>query len=176
VNKVFWFWFVTLSVPGWAAVSTANEYELKAAFLYNLGNFITWPPAVFKTSQDPFYICVMGENPFKEKLTVITAGQFILEHPLTTLHLQKIEETQPCQILFISDSEPLRLQSMLTWLHLKPILTVSDIQGFAQRGGMIEFFRYQDKIRLAVNPLAINQAKLKVNAHLLRISKIVYSQ
>lgn len=47
-----------LAVPGLSHIkSTPEEYELKAAFLYNFAKFITWPDSSFSNSDDFFYYC-----------------------------------------------------------------------------------------------------------------------
>jgi len=159
-----------LNYPSYA-ISNAKEYEIKAAFLYNLGSFITWPENVFSGTNSSFQICVLGQDPFKEKLEIIAENHPILGHPVKIQRFQQIEETEGCHVLFVSDSEQLRLIAIFEWLKEKPVLTVSDIPGFTRQGGMIEFYPHRDKIRLALAPQeAINEVGLKPSAHLLRIS------
>jgi len=150
-----------------APVLTAKDYEIKAVYLYNLGSFITWPKTAFK--DESFKICILGQDPFKQRLEAIAQGHKITGYPVTIKHLTTVEEASGCQMLFISESEQLQLPTIFEWLQGKPILTVSDIPNFITRGGMLQFFPRQNKIRLALTSEIISGVGLKVSAHLLRI-------
>src|SRR4028119_890287 len=41
-----------------------SEYQVKAAFLYNFGRFVSWPSGSFAQSNSPFIIGVVGQDPF----------------------------------------------------------------------------------------------------------------
>ena len=45
-----------------------DEYQVKAAFLYNFAKFVEWPPGTFANSNDPIGICIVGQNPFGSTL------------------------------------------------------------------------------------------------------------
>ena len=49
---------------------SADEYQVKAAFLYNLAKFVEWPPESFKTSTDPMTVCILGSSPITDALEV----------------------------------------------------------------------------------------------------------
>ena len=44
--------------------NVSRENQLKAAFLYNFSQFVTWPDDAFSNSSSPIAIGVLGENPF----------------------------------------------------------------------------------------------------------------
>ena len=54
--------------PGRAEAPPADEYRVKAAFVFNFTKFVEWPSGVFKTPVDPISICVFGNNPFGSAL------------------------------------------------------------------------------------------------------------
>ena len=45
-----------------------DEYQVKAAFLYNFAKFVEWPPGTFANATDPIGICIVGQNPFGSML------------------------------------------------------------------------------------------------------------
>src|ERR1700681_3665474 len=47
-----------------ARAQTSNEYQVKAAFLYNFAKFVDWPAEAFGSSGAPFVIGVVGDDPF----------------------------------------------------------------------------------------------------------------
>jgi len=156
--------------------AAVEEYQLKAVFLYNLTKgFITWPKTLFADSKLPFYICILGLDPFGEVIEDTIKGQTTLEN--RSLNIERITQNltnlPDCHILFISKSEQTRLPKIFNLTSPYPILTVSDIENFAQRGGMVEFFTFQNKVRLVINSCALEKVGLKANANLLRLAKLI---
>jgi hypothetical protein len=172
-KKTVSFFVVWLCSLNALALDAAKEYEIKAAFLFNLGAFVTWPARSFDNADSPFHICVLGNDPFGERLDVITAGQKISAHPVKILRVSDTVQAQSCEILFISDSEQLRVQAIFDNLQGRPVLTVGDMDNFVIRGGMVQFYPRNNKIRLMLDPETFSEAGLKPSAHLMRISKRV---
>ena len=50
---------------------------------------------------------------------------------------------------------------------------MGETEGFAQRGGVINFTKVGDKIRFEINPEAAKRAQLKISSRLLRIATLV---
>jgi hypothetical protein len=160
------------AMPVYAALSNITEYEIKAAFLFNLAGFITWPENHFD-GDHAFHLCVLGHDPFGLVLDTLIAGQSINGYPLAIHRLRKIQNSKSCHILFISTSEKARLANTLAYLDKQAVLTVSDIPDFSRRGGMIEFFVQHNKVRLAINLDNLQASPLKASAQLLQVSEIV---
>jgi hypothetical protein len=76
-------------------------------------------------------------------------------------------------VLFISGSEQDRMRQILDALRGSSILTVSEVKGFAQNGGMINFYIQQDKVRFEINPDAAERGRLNLSSQLLRLARIV---
>ena len=45
-----------------------DEYQVKAAFLYNFAKFVEWPQEAFQNQSEPLVVCVLGDNPFGRTL------------------------------------------------------------------------------------------------------------
>ena len=94
----------------------------------------------------------------------------------TTLLVKKFlstEDLHPCHILFISASEKKRLFSILAALKEASILTVADMEHFAELGGMIQFVVEDGRVRFAINVGATSAARLKVSSKLLSLAQSV---
>lgn len=155
------------------ALDAAKEYEIKSAFLYNLGSFVSWSNTVFVSRKEAtFRICVFGTDPFGERLDVILEGQKITGRAIELHRLKETSRIKQCEILFISQSEQPRLQETLNLLKNEPILTVSDIENFVAQGGMIQFILRENKIRLLINPETLQESALKPSAQLMKIAQI----
>ena len=75
-----------------------------------------------------------------------------------------------CHIVFISQSESGRIGDVLATLRGHPILTVSDIDNFAESGGMIGFVVNDNKVKVVVNTKSVVSAAMRVDAQLLEIA------
>ena len=172
------FWLVLfLLLPGGGtnlfAQATSKEYQIKAAFLFNFMQFVEWPPTVFKNADDPFRIGVLGQDPFNAALEDTVQGETISNHKIIVEHAMQVDDLKNCQLIFISKSEKKHVAEILSALDDKPVLTVSEIEGFAERGGGINFYLEGNKVRFEVNPDAARHDGLKVSSQLLSLGKII---
>ena len=74
---------------------------------------------------------------------------------------------------FVSSSEADHIADVLRRVADKPVLTVSDIDGFAARGGILNFVLRDKKIRFVINVQAADRAGLKLSSRLLKLAEIV---
>lgn len=158
-----------------ASVSFAfalDEYAVMAAYTHNFAKFTRWPADSFPTPDAPLNLCVLGEDTFGMALDQME-GRSIGEHPLKIRRYPRVAVVTDCHILFISRSEEWRLEVILKDLESLPILTVSDIPEFYQRGGMITLDVINQRVRFSVNPQAVAQARLKLSSKLLELAQII---
>ncbi len=144
-----------------------SEYQVKAAYLYNFGKYVEWPAAA---QNDSFPICVIGQDPFGPMLEAATAGGAIDGKLVVTRRISKMDGITGCRILFISGSEESRLREILDAVDSAAILTVSDIAGFCQRGGMIQFVFSANKVRFEVDLRPAGEAGLSLSSELLKVA------
>jgi len=159
-------------LPLSAEAPTPREYKVKSAFLYNFVHFVDWPASAFTSAQSPFTVGILGKNPFGADLESLN-GQSIKNRKLLVKTLRSIEEAKDCQLLFISNSERGRLLQILSALQGIPVLTVSDIEGFAASGGMIHFVTLEDKVRFEINLKEAQAVKLNLSSQLLKLARDV---
>jgi hypothetical protein len=160
-------------LAGPAAAQTAEEYQVKAAFLFNFAKFVQWPATSFKSPSDPIHICVLGENPFGTTLAELLAGKKIDDRPLMSSHFFEVREINGCHILFVSKSERKNLRNILAAATAGGILTVGEWESFAADGGTIGFHLDQGKVRLEINLPAAERAQVKISSKLLSLAQIV---
>lgn len=159
-------------VAGSAWGSEFDEYAVKAAYLYNFAKFVEWPPETFATADAPLRICVAGDNPFGDALASLSDKK-VANHPVEVRAIPATVNLNPCHIVFISRSEQRRFKALLTKLDRLPILTVSDMGGFALDGGMIGLIEADQRIRFDINLAVTRQANLKLSSQLLKLANIV---
>ncbi|HET9947508.1 MAG TPA: YfiR family protein [Longimicrobiales bacterium] len=165
-------------LPQASAQSPPNrEYQIKAAFLFNFGQFVDGFPELQPPDGDvPFVIGVLGEDPFGETLDALVADRRIQEHPVVVERYRTLEEVDTCQVLFVSSSEAERQDEVLRALEGRGVLTVGETPEFADGRGIIEFVVAGNRIRLEINVAAAAREGLTISSRLLRLADVIYTE
>lgn len=148
-----------------------SEYALKAALLFKLPKFVYRPGA----ERDPtIELCVLGRNPFDSALERL-AQTPIEDRPVNVLKLTTVIEAGGCDFVFIARSEAESLDGVLRRLAGYPVVTVSDIEGFARAGGMVEFSMGNEgnAVGIHINRKAARARNIEFNAQLLRLARVI---
>jgi len=168
---------ICLTVSSWTSVqaepTTPREYMIKAGFLYNFAKFVDWPEEVFENSSTPLIIGILGEDPFGNDLDQIIKKKTVKERSILIKRLKTLDELKVCHILFISASEKSHLSKVISKTKDWHVLTVSEMEGFAELGGIINFTKEGNKIRFEINLDAAEQSGLKISSRLLKLAKII---
>src|SRR4029077_16348988 len=127
-----------------------------------------------ESSHAPLVIGILGDDPFGSYLDETVRGQKVNNRALAIQRFRRSTELRNCNILFISQSERYRAAEIVSSLKGRSILTVSDMDGFADSGGMIQFVTEQNKIRVRINLNAVKAANLKVSSKLLSVAEVAH--
>ena len=150
--------------------SETKEAKVKAAFLLNFARYFEWPESAFSSSNSPIVICVFGQDTLGRNLDTTVQGRTVEKHPVQVKHARRVSELADCHVIFVSSSERDHLRGLLPALQSRPILTVSDMDGFTSSGGMILLKKKQGLMRFDVNREAAERAGLKINSKLLKLA------
>lgn len=156
----------------WSDTTQASEYEVKAAYLYQFAKFIEWPSEGAGSGAVNLSICVLGKSPFGGAFSTYV-GKKVRNRRVTVAGINRIEELNDCDILFVSTSEKAKLKQILASAASRPVLTISDIKHFAAAGGMIGLISVDDKLRFEINQRATQRSNLRVSAKLLKLAVTV---
>ncbi|HLB82065.1 MAG TPA: YfiR family protein [Gemmatimonadales bacterium] len=156
-----------------AQAARAAESQVKAVFLFNFAQFVGWPPAAFPDSGAPLVIGILGDDPVEGFLDQTVRGEQVRGRAFQVQRYHSVDEIKTCHVLFISRPSAARLDDVLASVRSKPILTVSDDDRFAERGGMVRFVTDHNRIRLQINLDAAQAASLTISSKLLRVAEIV---
>jgi hypothetical protein len=156
-----------------AQSSSADEYQIKAAFLYNFAKFVEWPPNGFRDGSAPLRICVLGHDPFGEALRNITHEKTVNGRKLEVDTVADLQNARSCHILFIAASEKAQLKHIFESLEGSDALLVGDVKDFIEQGGMINFVLENDRVQFEVSRKAAEKAGLKISSKLLAVAKVV---
>ncbi len=156
-----------------SAQPPSREYQIKAVFLFNFLQFVEWPDSAFPNKTAPIRIGLLGNDQFGSAVEEAVRGETIRDRPLTVTRSRRVEDLTDCHLIFISESEEHRLDWILSQLYPRPVLTVSDLEGFARRGGVIAFYPEGKKVRFEINVNTAQRLGLKMSSQLLNLGRIV---
>jgi hypothetical protein len=147
--------------------------QVKAVFLFNFAQFVSWPNEAFAGGGSPLVIGILGSDPFGSYLDETVRGETVRGRPLVIRRLQSVQDASGCQILYISRSLTPALLDILGTLKGRPVLTVGDQSDFLKDGGAIQFVIERNHVRLRINPAVTEAAGLTVSSKLLHVADVV---
>jgi hypothetical protein len=150
----------------------ANEYLLKAGYIEKIAQFIEWPE-IRNNNDSIFIIAVLGDDKFNFALEEIFSKVKVKNRKATIVSVINIIELTECHILIIPNIKTSELNKVLNHVKKKPILTISDTEGFAEAGCFINFYQYENKLRFELNQKDMEDAGFTVDYRLLKVAKII---
>lgn len=157
---------VLLARPAHAQV---DERTLKAAYLFNFIQFTQWPVA----PEEPFHLCVLGRTPLDEQLARLEGKQVLNGLHIAVRHVGPRERFTACHALYVDDSQRALVDEVIDRLDSAPILTITDGDGLADRGMMIEIHKRDARLGFEVNLKVARRARLSFSARMLKLATYV---
>jgi hypothetical protein len=158
-----------VGAPAGVRADANSEMVIKAVMIRKFVEFIKWPEAYAPQKNMQVNVCVLGDSPMSQMSAVFDkTGASPIKYKLSNIsQLSGVENN--CHVVFLGASA----LAQLPGLRGKPVLTVSDSGGFAERGGMIGFEIIGGKIRYNINNRSFGAAQLMIDAQLLEIANKV---
>ena len=147
-----------------------TEYEVQAAYLSNFGRFVEWPARQGANEREPFYVCILGTDPFGPLLDAALRGETIGGAPMAARRIASASDAANCRIVFVNSTKDSELKNILATLKNFNALTVSDTFNFTRQGGMIQFVLDGNKVRFEINLAAAQRAGLTLSSQLLKVA------
>jgi hypothetical protein len=169
-------WLGAWLAPAAAQEPTPVEYQVKAAFLLNFAKFTQWPGTAFENNRAPITVCIFRYDPFGRALDEIMRGKNVDNREVVVRRFTEVQQLSSCQLIFVSDRETRRLPEILAGLKGGSFLVIGETAAFAERGGGIQFFLEDNRLRFAVNLDALARSRLTVSSKLLALARIVHDQ
>ncbi len=145
--------------------------RVKSAFLYNFIKYITFEQESNNKSFSAFNVCVLGDDPFGSVLDKMSRRKAKGKNVLVK-RMQNIELVDQCHLVYVSQSKEGSLNEVFAFVENKPIVTVSDIASFVDKGGVLGFVEVDNRIGIEVNLTNARRANVRISALLLEIAKI----
>ena len=156
-----------------AIAQDGRDYDVKAAYLYNIVNFVTWPPDAFTGPSDPLHVCIYGMDPFGPLLDRAMQGGTANMRPIIVMRVSDANGLAPCELVFLPGSNTDRIDQAVRVTAQRPVLTVGEAPDFLRRGGMILLVVDGGRIRFDVNLPAASARGLTLSSRLLQVARTV---
>jgi len=163
--------FFVCSAQCRAQTGTQHEYELKAGVLFHIIEYVEWPKDAQSNTPPAIQIGLLGQIPFADALEVLN-GKIVQGRELVVKRLTDLQAATSCQVVFIGASEKSRVPEIMAEVKNQPVLTVSEIDGFAENGGMVNLIAGPNRIIMEINWEVTNRARLSMSSQLLKLAKV----
>jgi hypothetical protein len=156
-----------------AELPPAPEYAIKAAYLFNFAKFVEWPAGKLTDPRAPFIVGLVGPEPIAGLLEQTIQGKSIRGKKIELRYFAPGQNIDECHLLFISRQSKAPPASVLSSVKSTGVLTVSEVEGFADVGGMINFVVLEGNVKLEINLGAAEQAGLKLSSRLMGVGRLI---
>jgi len=147
-----------------------REYQVKAAYIFNLLPFTTWPATAFRSPDAPLNLCIATPNPFGDALRQTFQSERVGSHPVAIVPITSPGAVIDCHVLFIgSDADATGALEQVA--QNAPVLTIGESPRFEQRGGMITFVIEQGRVRFDLNQTAAARVNLQFSSKVLQVAR-----
>jgi hypothetical protein len=157
--------------PRAQVTTTAEAPVVIAAYLLNFIKFVAWPPEVVAPNA-PVVMCVT-DPPVADAISLSLADWPAGARAVNLSRVTVADVPDDCGVLYVADLDARSLSSVLAGLRGRSVLSVSTTEDFAKRGGIIELFFDRGTMKFAVNPQAVERARLRVDSRVLKLARIV---
>jgi hypothetical protein len=152
-----------------------SEVQVESAYIFNFTKFVEWPAAAVK-SDGNIRLCVMGNNELQALLTTLN-GRNVGEYRLQIMPAEDgVENFGACHVLYIDQQEERRLIPILRSLRERPVLTISDIPNFAERGGTIGLVFRENRVLFEINLASARLAGLHLSSQMLNLAANIFGK
>ena len=152
-----------------------SEGRVISAYVLNFAKFVEWP-AETVWADNKVTLCVVGSNVLGGALSELDGRKAGSRELHVVLHSNADDNLSGCHLVFIGESERQRAVAIIKALRESPVLTISDIEDFAEKGGGIGLLYHQNKIVFEVNLKSIQRLKLRLPGQLLNLASQVFGR
>jgi hypothetical protein len=151
-----------------------TESALKAAFIYNFAKFTEWPAEAVPAA-DPLRMCVLGDTAVGDALERAVKDNTLAGHSMAVSAVSLVAPAGPqrvCHVLYVSGVTAGQAAQLVDGLRDVPVLTISDVEGFTEVGGIAQFFFEHGRLRFSVHLASAKRARLQISSRLLTLAKL----
>ncbi|MCF7972553.1 MAG: YfiR family protein [Phycisphaerae bacterium] len=169
----------------YADSAETREYEIKAAYLYNIMKFVQLPERkgtegeskkqrIVRVGVTDKNVLMIFQGIIGNKEITQRTGRYRIEVEYVDVKQLADENRKPeLDVLFIKDTARYDPRELLGACVKHGILTVGETQGFVESGGIVSFVIIKHKLRFEINVGVAEQAGIKIRSQLLKLAEKV---
>lgn len=161
----------------------AEEELVEAAFILQFIQFIEWPiPASATNSgasgnESSFVIGIVGSSRVGMFLEESAKQRMMADgKPIIVKKIITLDDVEKCQTVYICPTESSKTAQILSRMKNKPILSIGHEEKFMERGGLINLYNENDRLRFEISVEDVANSKLKFSSKLLQLGRIYKRQ
>lgn len=146
----------------------AQEYQVKAAILYNFSKFIRWQGDAFASAESPIMLCIVNPDPFGEFIDNLVEGRRVgpQQRKLSVRRLSAESGNSMCHMLFIPR------EHQLPERHGTHTLLVSEDADITEGGAHINIFTVDGQVRFEIDIDSLKSTNISISSKLLNLARI----
>jgi len=161
------------ALPARSAPLQPGAEQVKSAIILNMARYVEWPTEALGSETTQFSICSLGRGAFANALEGLQ-GKMIKGHRVTVRSMSGSTDLAGCHLVVVVTDDRRQIAPLLEKVRRQPVLTVGDLAGFNQIGGMVELYLQEGKIRFDINLAPTRHNRLKVSSQLLKVARTVH--
>ena len=165
---------VLLLAPN-ARTQDVTEASLKAAFLYNFARYTQWSQDVLPGTA-PLTVCVLNDSAVGDALARTVKGRLLAGRGISVSHVQPGQSLRSCHLLYITTTSEPQMAAIVKSVTGAPVLTVSEFDNFARKGGIVHIFVENGKIDFRIDLDLARRSGLDLSSRLLGLADEVYEK
>lgn len=154
--------------------------KLKAVYLFNFGNYVSWPARNVSAGarKQPFVIGIAGKSahPIATVVNQIGKRKRINNREIKSTMIKDPNSNWSCDVLFIPLETPAPIvAALLKKAKGRPILLVGEAKGFVgpEAQGMIWIHLVEKKLKFDLCPRSLADAQLKPSSKLINLANAI---
>lgn len=160
-----WALVCALAAPAVQA-QMVSEAAVKAGFVFNFIKFTQWPG---QREGAPIRLCAASAQPLDGQLSLLH-GRSVGSRPIDVRQGTPVADWRQCDVLFLGEDDADRLPVLPPRVARAPVLTLGDLPGFVEAGGMIGLRVEASRVRFDVNLNSAQQSGLVLNSQMLKLA------
>lgn len=165
--KIIALFFVFLFVAK-DSIAQEQNYRFHKVFFYSFTKYIEWPE---EKKKGEFVIAVLGNSEITPLLKEMAEIKKVGDRNIKVVQIETVSQGDYYHILFVPSDQNQNFSAIKNAVNNKPCLLVTESEGMARNGSMINFKDVGGKLRFEVNTNKLESSGLKMSQELTRFGE-----
>ncbi len=150
----------------------ADEYDIRAAMLFNITRFVDWRAGKIDTQHRQISVCIVGSDPIGASFDHFLQEQGNSAKTIKVRHLASFDLANTCDVLYVSVRELKSLKRVGAELAKAGVLVISESPNAAIPSQIIGLPTIDEHVHIEVNLSAAKLAGITISSKLLHLATV----